>query len=217
MPRGVSFTPAQRKVLSRIMKDSWRQKRGEEVPQRRVRFNPTLTRSEIPVMFRKWPKKEGGDIDAIFPTIPGTNDPYTCTIYAHVGQHSSGDPVAVIQRTKAAKPSEYTDLMKELHSIGYRKLVVYNRYQHSWLDVRKRALTSIKNPGAAWHGKQIRWLTKYKKRYGDNDYLRGSRDAELQAARASWAQGIPNPAKKFPILPLALAGLVIWWLVRKKS
>jgi hypothetical protein len=94
----------------------------------------------IPVIFRKWPESEGGDVIALFPTIPGTNDPYDCESYQHVGQHGSADPNGVIQDTKLAKPSEYADLMKELHSVGYKGLEVYTKYQYSFLDARRRAL-----------------------------------------------------------------------------
>jgi hypothetical protein len=90
-----------------------------------------------PVIFRKWPKSEGGDIIALFPTEPGTNDPYDCSSYEHVGQHGSADPNGLISRTKAATPEEYADLKKELKQIGYKDLVVYQRLQNDWVDVRR--------------------------------------------------------------------------------
>ena len=102
--------------------------------------------TKLPVIFRKWPESEGGGVDAIFPTLPGTNDPYTSAFYAHIGQHGSGDPNAVIQRTKAAKPAEYADLLKELHGIGYRNLDIKQRYQYSYLEDRRRALAEMDNP-----------------------------------------------------------------------
>lgn len=99
------------------------------------------------VIFRKWPESEGGDVIAIFPEEPGTNDPYTCTMYERVGQHGSGDPSGVIRRTKPAKPSEYADLKRELGRIGY-KLEVIQRTSSSMLEVRRRKLREMgkRNP-----------------------------------------------------------------------
>ena len=67
------------------------------------------------VVFRKF--KEG-DIIALFPRLPGTNDPYTCGSYMHIGQHGSTDP-GIVNITELAKPTEYASLAKELRSIGY--------------------------------------------------------------------------------------------------
>jgi len=102
--------------------------------------------AKLPVIFRKWPESEGGDIIALFPTMTGTNDPYTCNSYEHVGQHGSAEPIGVIQRTKLAKPSEYADLLKELHQIGYRNLDVKQKYQHSYLEDRRRELARMASP-----------------------------------------------------------------------
>jgi len=104
-----------------------------------------------PVIFRKWKPRpeyaeEGGDIIALFPTELGTNDPYTCSSYQHVGQHGSAEPLGVIQGTKLAKPSEYADLLKELKGIGYDDLKVYQRYQDDFLAERKRKLAEIASP-----------------------------------------------------------------------
>jgi len=103
-------------------------------------------KTTTPVMFRKWPEKEGGGIIALFPTEPGTSDPYTCDSYESIGRHGSADPVGVIRATKPAKPAEYADLMKELHSIGYRNLVVYHRYQYGWIGVVKAKIAAMDRP-----------------------------------------------------------------------
>ena len=100
--------------------------------------------SKVPVMFRKWPKSEGSGIIAIFPTELGTNSPYTSQMYEHVGQHGSGDPSGVVQRTKRATPSEYASLLRELRKIGYRNLVVVARLQQSFLTERRRKLAKIR-------------------------------------------------------------------------
>lgn len=99
------------------------------------------------VIFRKWPESEGGDVIAIFPEEVGDASPYTCSMYEHVGQHGSGDPSGVIQRTKLAKPSEYADLKRELGRIGY-KLEVIARTSSSMLEVRRKKLREMgkRNP-----------------------------------------------------------------------
>ncbi len=93
-----------------------------------------------PVIFRKWPESEGGDVIAIFPTELGTNDPYTSSSYEHVGQHGSADPVGLIQRTKPAKSSEYTDLLSELEGIGYDDLKVVQKLSPDYLRIRRKKL-----------------------------------------------------------------------------
>ena len=98
-----------------------------------------------PVIFRRMMKRHGGEIVALFPTIPGTYDPYTCTDYVHVGQHGSADPQFCIANSYKAKPAEYAELARELESApyGYR-LKIYSRLQPSFLDDRKRALAAMK-------------------------------------------------------------------------
>lgn len=102
--------------------------------------------NQTPVIFRKWPKSEGEGIIALFPTELGTNDPYTSSSYEAVGQHGSADPAGLIQRTKAAKPDEYADLLVELQSIGYDDLKVYQKLQPDFLIERKRKLAEMDNP-----------------------------------------------------------------------
>lgn len=63
-------------------------------------------------------KKDAGGLFAFFPELPGTNDRYTCTYYAQIGQHSAGD-VQLMASAKAAKPEEYAYLFRELEGIGY--------------------------------------------------------------------------------------------------
>jgi hypothetical protein len=101
-----------------------------------------------PVIFRKWPKKEGGDVIALFPTLVGNMDPYTCTSYMQIGQHSSADPQEVVWATKPAKPAEYADLLEELKSIGYDDLVVYQKLQYRWIDERRKTLAEYSQPAS---------------------------------------------------------------------
>ena len=93
-----------------------------------------------PVIFRKF--KEG-DIIAIFPTMSGTLNQYTCNSYQHIGQHGSCDPISLIQNTKLAKPEEYEELFQELINIGYDDLKVYKRYQYKFLEEIKSELKRL--------------------------------------------------------------------------
>lgn len=67
------------------------------------------------VMFRKFRE---GDIIALFPYEPGTNDPGTCESYMHLGQHHHADPL-LVRETRPAKPEEYAALKRELESAPY--------------------------------------------------------------------------------------------------
>lgn len=78
------------------------------------------------VVFRKWPKSEGGTVLALFPYEQASHG--LCSSYEHVGQHGGADYAGCIGRTKPAKPEEYAALKRELESAPY----------HYQLDVRKR-------------------------------------------------------------------------------
>ncbi len=80
----------------------------------------------IIVIFRKWPKREGGDVIALFPYEKSDFEGCYCTSYQHVGQHSGADFHGVVKVTKLATPAEYADLKAELERIGY-KLIVRKR------------------------------------------------------------------------------------------
>ena len=84
------------------------------------------------VVFRKFPD---GEVIALFPEYPGTNDPYNMSSYVHVGQHGCADE-GIVDRTKLATPGEYADLAAELRSIGYALEV---RRKLTWRHNRKRA------------------------------------------------------------------------------
>ena len=87
------------------------------------------------VIFRKW--RDNGEIIALFPMIAADNTGYLCSSYEHVGQHGGALPDCVQRQTVLAKPAEYRELMQELHQIGYRKLVVYKRFQSSDMKARE--------------------------------------------------------------------------------
>jgi len=88
-----------------------------------------------PVMFRKF--KEG-DIVAIFPEQPGTNELSTCGCYQHIGQHGSAS-IFIERYTKPSKPEEYAELMQELEGIGYN-LKIYKRWQGKFDHNRAKEL-----------------------------------------------------------------------------
>jgi hypothetical protein len=96
------------------------------------------------VVFRKWPKREGGDVVALMFEEVGDYDPATFTCYQHVGQHGCAD-MGVVYKTKLAKPAEYENLKRELESrpYGYR-FKVYKRIPRDAISVRRAALSRIK-------------------------------------------------------------------------
>lgn len=99
--------------------------------------------NQTPVIFRKWkPRKEfgeeGGDIIALFPTIPSdASSYYNVQSYQHIGQHGGASP-DIIADTVPATPAEYADLLKELHSVGYRNLKVVSKLTYAYQQERER-------------------------------------------------------------------------------
>lgn len=75
------------------------------------------------------------EVCALFPALAGTNDPWTCSCYVHVGQHSSAS-VDYVRASRLAKPHEYADLAQELRRIGY-KLDIRKRFTSTDLEARK--------------------------------------------------------------------------------
>ena len=84
-----------------------------------------------PVIFRKF---KTGEVLALFPTLPGTNDPHTCQSYQHIGQHGAAS--ADCSYTKPATPAEYADLLRELVSIGYDDLKIVKRFTRQHFTIR---------------------------------------------------------------------------------
>jgi hypothetical protein len=68
------------------------------------------------VIFRRWKQ---GEVIAIFPELPGTNDPGTCMSYQHTGQHGAADPSHVTSQTRPATGTDVDQLYRELSQIGY--------------------------------------------------------------------------------------------------
>lgn len=74
---------------------------------------------QLPVIFRTDEKVIPGfaqEVTAVFPTLPGTNDPQTMTCYAHVGQHGTCS-LDWYDSTRPANREEYGPLLAELRGI----------------------------------------------------------------------------------------------------
>lgn len=76
-------------------------------------------------LFRRFPKREGGDVIALFPLVPW-NRRGECASYMHVGQHGAADLTGLIARTRPAKLDEpdVRALHDELQGLGYRVRVL---------------------------------------------------------------------------------------------
>lgn len=92
------------------------------------------------VIFRKWPKKQGGDVIALFPGLAGTvGDPFTCESYQTIGQHGAAS-VDLVNDTRKATPAEYADLQKELERVGYT-LEIAHRFTRADQRAREEQLS----------------------------------------------------------------------------
>lgn len=90
----------------------------------------------VPVIFRA--EKSGtfkNEVTAIFPTLAGTG-PGDVTIYARVGQHSTGSR-GWYRETRAATPDEYAALKRELESAPFNyRLDVVKRWTPKHDEIR---------------------------------------------------------------------------------
>lgn len=71
------------------------------------------TDKPVRVVFR-----HDGDVFALFPDLIADNAGNR-TLYAHIGQHSAGNYLTCIRRSRPATPEEYAPLAAELRRIGY--------------------------------------------------------------------------------------------------
>jgi len=76
----------------------------------------------VPVVLRVW--RDGGEVFALFPTLPSDEYGRYCDAYAHVGQHSGADYWGCVQASRPATAAEGAALVRELERIGYRPRVV---------------------------------------------------------------------------------------------
>lgn len=95
-----------------------------------------------PVIFRTFP---GGEVIALFPTEPGTNDPSTCMGYMHTGQHGDAD-VSLVADTRPATVNQRRALRRELEAIGYRVKLRRRFHATDW-QARAEALAVCHNEG----------------------------------------------------------------------
>lgn len=104
----------------------------------------TQNPESVPVIFRA--DKSGefkGQVSAVFPTLPGTNDPYTCAFFAHIGQHGSCD-FDWYATTRPATPAEYADLQRELEAAPYGYVLdVRKRWTRAMDDARRAELRRL--------------------------------------------------------------------------
>ena len=87
-------------------------------------------------IFRKFPE---GDIIALFPEIPGTNEYWTCQSYQHIGQHGACDTIGITMITKPATKEESAGLFNELKRIGY-DMEMIKRFRYSHIITRMEQL-----------------------------------------------------------------------------
>lgn len=92
------------------------------------------------VIFKMEGKGKDASPIAFFPEDPGTHSPYTCTCYAHLGQHGSAD-TGYAAKLKPATPEQYAPLLRELESIGYENLKPVRKFLRSHLETRKSKLS----------------------------------------------------------------------------
>lgn len=85
------------------------------------------------VIFRKF---KNGDVIALFP-YEIEDYHANCLSYEHNGQHSAADYWHCIAKSKPAKLNEYTDLFKELESLGYNLKVRQKINYHTFLSAVK--------------------------------------------------------------------------------
>lgn len=89
-----------------------------------------MSKETLPVCFRVYRSKKEpyyNDCVAIFPTVPEDRSGYSAMIYEHVGMHGSAYIHHMVAITKPATEEQYTDLKRELESIGYDNLRIVQR------------------------------------------------------------------------------------------
>jgi arabinogalactan endo-1,4-beta-galactosidase len=91
--------------------------------------NQQNTKSLTPVIFRKFNKRDSGEVVALFPNAYDHIKPRRDTVlsYMHVGQHADASYYSMIHISKPANPDEYKDLAEELTRIGYNLKVIQRR------------------------------------------------------------------------------------------
>lgn len=104
----------------------------------------TDTAEPVEVIFRV--ERSGpfrGEVTAVFPAHPGTNDPATFTVYQHVGQHSTGT-LGWYRQTRAAAVEEAAPLAEGLGRLGY-DVFIRHRMTKAHYATRKAACKGLGN------------------------------------------------------------------------
>lgn len=70
--------------------------------------------------------KKADEVLAVFPEL-GNRANYRVTCYAHIGQHFEASHPYIIETTKPATESQYSELLAELVAIGYNDLRIVKR------------------------------------------------------------------------------------------
>lgn len=92
-----------------------------------------------PIIFRKFPASQGGEVIALFPYLAGGTDGYTCESFMHHGQHGIADP-GIMRVTRPATQAEAWDLICELTSSPYHypPVRIMHRFTSHAADARRR-------------------------------------------------------------------------------
>lgn len=108
---------------------------------------------ELPIIFRAERTKDS-DVTAVFPTRVADCAGRYFTVYAHIGQHSAGG-LEWYEKTRAAKPEEYADLLAELRGIYERsddpervQLKVYQRMTSGHRAAFRAEARRLRRPAA---------------------------------------------------------------------
>lgn len=78
--------------------------------------------TEIPVVLRI--QEANGELLAFFPTEPAGLGGYSCSTYAHIGQHNGANYWGCVRASRPATAAESASLLQELERIGYRLRVI---------------------------------------------------------------------------------------------
>lgn len=85
------------------------------------------------VIFRKWKKKYGQGLIAIFPENPTTLYNDDCDMFEVHGGHGGGDYYGILPKTTLATEEEYKPLKGLLETMYEYDLEVYKRYTYDML------------------------------------------------------------------------------------
>lgn len=98
--------------------------------------NPLTKADMTKVIFRTF---KDGQVIALFPEIPATDNGWECMSYMHIGQHGAASPF-LTHYTRPASEMEYKPLLDELKRIGYDDLKVCKRFGKNDYKTRKELI-----------------------------------------------------------------------------